>query len=495
MEEVLTLSCDNFDRKCPKAFRELWLDQKLSDVTLATEDGGQIAAHKVILSTSSPLFKRLLQRNPNSHPLLYLMGIQLIEVEQLLSYIYLGKCDLTQAQLPAFMAAGKLLEIDGLDLGDKEFESEAAYKQKEEHLGLFVQNHSPEDKFSALDANDTRNMEGGTQNLIVGLEESSHDSSKDEHVAVTEECTDMSMANVKTEIAVETHNLKVDGNKGQCQFCDYRPANRRHLNQHVRNVHQGLKYECMHCDYKTGDKSNLKKHIEKTHMGITYSCSICQQVFNLKERLKRHVDVKHNGLHFDCPNCEYKSTKKSTLHNHISVHHNGVTFDCNVCTEKFTSRQNLARHIKIVHEELRYQCQECDEVFRDKGAVKRHVKGVHKGVKYECDMCDVKFSYPDSVTTHKKNVHFKATFHGPKTLTETIFSMMIEYNTGWQCGQCGHKSKSKDKKANKALVKAHIEAEHMGLTYTCDICGLTFRSREGYRSHLQTKACNVKNLE
>ena len=44
--------------------------------------------------------------------------------------------------------------------------------------------------------------------------------------------------------------------------------------------------------------------------------------------------------------------------------------------------------------------------------------------------------------------------------------MMIEYNTGWECVQCGHKSRRKDKKANKALVKAHIEAEHMGLTYT-----------------------------
>ena len=265
MAEVFTLSCDDFNRKCPKAFRELWLDQNFSDVTLATEDGGQIGAHQVILSTSSALFKRLLQRKPNSHTLLYLMGVKLIEVEQLLSYIYLGKCDLTQAQLPAFMAAGKLLEIDGLDLGDKEFESEAASKQKEEHLGLLVQNHSPEDKFSALDANDTRNMEGGTQNLIVGLEESSHDSAKEEYVAVTQECTDMLMANVETRIA---------GDKGQCQFCDYRPANRRHLKQHVRNVHQGLKYVCMHCDYKTGDKSNLKKHIEKIHMGITYSCSI-----------------------------------------------------------------------------------------------------------------------------------------------------------------------------------------------------------------------------
>ena len=114
MTEVFTLSWGDFDKKCPKAFKDLWLDTDLSDVTLATEDGGQLSAHKVILAACSPLFKRLLQKNLNAHPLLYLMGVQLSQLQQLLSYIYLGKCDLTQEQLPAFMANGKQLEIEGL---------------------------------------------------------------------------------------------------------------------------------------------------------------------------------------------------------------------------------------------------------------------------------------------------------------------------------------------------------------------------------------------
>ena len=158
MAEVFTLSCDDFNRKCPKAFRELWLDQNFSDVTLATEDGGQIGAHQVILSTSSALFKRLLKRNPNSDTLLYLMGVKLIEVEQILSYIYLGKCDLTQVQLPAFMAAGKLLEIEGLvgDLDNRDGETLTAVKQEEEPLeGLEIsmqnQNQITEDKLSNLE--------------------------------------------------------------------------------------------------------------------------------------------------------------------------------------------------------------------------------------------------------------------------------------------------------------------------------------------------------
>ena len=112
MGEVFTLSWDDFNQKCPRVFKELWFDTDLSDVTLATEDDGQLTAHKVILAASSPFFKRLLSKNPNPHHLLYLMGVKLAQLQQLLSYIYLGKCDLTQEQLPAFMATGKQLEIE-----------------------------------------------------------------------------------------------------------------------------------------------------------------------------------------------------------------------------------------------------------------------------------------------------------------------------------------------------------------------------------------------
>ena len=43
------------------AFKELWFYKDLSDVTLATEDNGQIDDHKVILAAGSPFFvsKRL----------------------------------------------------------------------------------------------------------------------------------------------------------------------------------------------------------------------------------------------------------------------------------------------------------------------------------------------------------------------------------------------------------------------------------------------------
>ena len=84
-------------------------------------------------------------------------------------------------------------------------------------------------------------------------------------------------------------------------------------------------------------------------------------------------------------------------------------------------------------------------MFTGKQGVRRHVKSVHKGLKFDCNMCELKLS-ASSLSTHKQRAHFKATVYGAKTLTETIFSMMIELNSGWRCIQCGKESKNKQAK-------------------------------------------------
>ena len=58
------------------AFGNLREDKDFSDVTLACENGQQVEAHKVILATSSPFFKKLLRQNKHSHPLIYMRGMK-----------------------------------------------------------------------------------------------------------------------------------------------------------------------------------------------------------------------------------------------------------------------------------------------------------------------------------------------------------------------------------------------------------------------------------
>ena len=54
------------------AFINLRDDLQFTDITLVSEDGQVLEAHKVILSASSPFFMNILKLNKHIHPLVYL---------------------------------------------------------------------------------------------------------------------------------------------------------------------------------------------------------------------------------------------------------------------------------------------------------------------------------------------------------------------------------------------------------------------------------------
>jgi hypothetical protein len=73
--EKFHLSRNDFHLSSASAFRELLKENYFADVTLACEDGQQVKAHKVILSSSSLFFKNILLKNLHPSPLILLAGI------------------------------------------------------------------------------------------------------------------------------------------------------------------------------------------------------------------------------------------------------------------------------------------------------------------------------------------------------------------------------------------------------------------------------------
>ena len=65
--EKFCLRWNDFEANISKAFHDLKEEQDFTDVTLVCSDS-QVEAHKVILAASSPFFKRILKKNPHSHP-------------------------------------------------------------------------------------------------------------------------------------------------------------------------------------------------------------------------------------------------------------------------------------------------------------------------------------------------------------------------------------------------------------------------------------------
>jgi len=75
----------------------------------------QVKAHKVVLSSSSKLFRRILIKNPHQHPLIYLKGIPYETLQSVLQFLYIGQIDIPTEQAPLFFKTARELEVNGLD--------------------------------------------------------------------------------------------------------------------------------------------------------------------------------------------------------------------------------------------------------------------------------------------------------------------------------------------------------------------------------------------
>ena len=74
----------------------------------------QVMSHKLVLAASSPLFYEMLVKHPHPQPLLFLKGVEYLDLEALLSFIYTGKVEMEQGRLESFLQLGQELQVKGL---------------------------------------------------------------------------------------------------------------------------------------------------------------------------------------------------------------------------------------------------------------------------------------------------------------------------------------------------------------------------------------------
>ena len=153
--ENSSITNNDFEASAPNTFRQLWNDEDFTDVTLATVDNQQINAHKVILSSCSPVFRNILLKNRHQNPLIYLKDVQYYDLNLLLEYIYLGECQVANEDLVNFIKIGEELKINGL--------VEQPKKQNpppSEQTGSPGHEESPEDELSEaeVEAEDLGNV-------------------------------------------------------------------------------------------------------------------------------------------------------------------------------------------------------------------------------------------------------------------------------------------------------------------------------------------------
>lgn len=111
--QQICLKWNSFQSNIVTSFENLWEEEGLVDVTLAS-DGQCLRAHKVILSACSPFFRKVFQANPCQHPVIILQDVHFTELESLLYFVYKGEVNIEQENLPALLRAAETLQIRGL---------------------------------------------------------------------------------------------------------------------------------------------------------------------------------------------------------------------------------------------------------------------------------------------------------------------------------------------------------------------------------------------
>ena len=111
--DKLHIANHNFTSSLSSSLCSLLDTSSLCDCTLICSDG-QLSAHKVILAASSTFFSTVFSLNHHNHILIYLRGIKTAQMQAVLSYIYSGGAQVTEEDLPSFLAVAEDLKIEGL---------------------------------------------------------------------------------------------------------------------------------------------------------------------------------------------------------------------------------------------------------------------------------------------------------------------------------------------------------------------------------------------
>jgi len=111
--EKFCLKWNDYDASVTGGLQELRDQQLFLDLTLACGEE-LLVAHKCVVSACSPLLRSILSRHPHHHPLLYLRGVRLTDLQLILTFCYQGEVNVPQQDLNSFLSAAEDLQIKGL---------------------------------------------------------------------------------------------------------------------------------------------------------------------------------------------------------------------------------------------------------------------------------------------------------------------------------------------------------------------------------------------
>ena len=280
-KEDYILNFADHEQKRNSALQILWKNNDFLDVTIACDDD-QIDAHKVILSAASPFFRKILKRNPHSHPLLYMRGTSKKQLEALIEFIYSGQTKISEEDLEQFLGLAKSLQIDGLyrenNIEKSTLDNEAAHKTDQQESNTL-------DHKKQLDMVKEDEGKASNQSKSDFLDLTVSDS-KDDVSEIIDKYSEPSTCEVNNSVSPSelsnnsfaTYNQKVSEliakteSGFRCRECSFEKPRARadHVRRHVEIHIKGFSFNCGYCSKTFSQNTSVRKHERKCREYIQY---------------------------------------------------------------------------------------------------------------------------------------------------------------------------------------------------------------------------------
>lgn len=328
-------------------FENMYLNERLVDVTLSCSDG-QLQAHKLVLAACSPYFSSLFDKlaNPFHYPVIVIKDMNIDDLRLVVDYMYKGQLTVSQEKLASLVKSAENLQINGLTNSCSTIVTD---NKNGITNGSHRSNASGLQKLKKEKKKPTPSLHQSNFNRTY---HTNHHARHDGFLPNADKLLEQSM------IAGES----LDGNHNQFS-CNNDPTSTKNLNLN----HQQL----MH----TPSPSAI--HVGQHHQ-LTGSAD--PQQHNFANQFMGQV-----LSHSLSTNRSTSSSGQTSTHNEqqgnsqVGSHQvRGRVHPCNICWKTFREKANLKRHLQVHSlDRIIYACPDCNKTFAWKDNYIRHTKTAH----------------------------------------------------------------------------------------------------------------------
>ena len=107
---------------------------------------------------------------------------------------------------------------------------------------------------------------------------------------------------------------------------------------------------------------------------------------------------------YPCGKCDYQSVFPRGVKRHEDAVHLGIKHGCNECSKEYSNKDELKLHTKSAHEGIFYQCEQCNKTFAQHKTLLLHERE-HEGIVTKCTQCEKSFNNVTALNYHINKQH------------------------------------------------------------------------------------------